>query len=65
VQGKKRAREEACGRRYAGHVATRRKIALLGARGFEQTTDEARVDSFSWDRIESISNLRDYDSALS
>jgi hypothetical protein len=38
-----------------------RKIALIGATGYEYGSPEARVESFPWDRLKKFRNLADYD----
>ncbi len=41
-----------------------RKIAVIGASGYEYASPEARVDCFAWDRLKKISNLADYDEVV-
>jgi len=41
-----------------------RKIALIGAQGYAQESPDLRVDCFPWDKINTITNLRDYDILL-
>lgn len=38
-----------------------KKIALIGATGYKYASPEARVESFSWDRLKKVANLADYD----
>jgi hypothetical protein len=38
-----------------------RKIALIGATGYEYGSPEARVECFTWDRLKKADNLADYD----
>ena len=38
-----------------------RKIALIGATGYEYASPKARVECFSWDRLKKATNLADYD----
>jgi hypothetical protein len=38
-----------------------KKIALIGATGFEYGSPEARIDCFPWNRLRKVTNLADYD----
>ena len=38
-----------------------RKLLLIGAAGYDRGKDGLRLDCVSWDRLSSISNVRDYD----
>jgi hypothetical protein len=38
-----------------------KKIALVGATGYEYSSPEERVNCFSWDRLKKVTNLADYD----
>jgi hypothetical protein len=40
------------------------KVALIGAKGYERVTDELRVDCFTWQKINKISNIRDFDTII-
>ena len=37
------------------------KIALIGTKGYEYSSSEARVECFPWDRLNKVPNLADYD----
>lgn len=41
-----------------------RKIAVVGAVGFEYSSAEVKVDCFPWDRIRKVGNLADYDEVV-
>ena len=41
-----------------------RKIAVIGATGYEYSSPEARVECFPWNRIRRIGNLADYDEVV-
>ena len=41
-----------------------RKLALIGATGYEHSSPEARVDCFSWDKLKKLVNLADYDAVI-
>lgn len=41
-----------------------RKIALIGAAGYEYASPEARVECFAWDRLQKVANLADYDAIV-
>lgn len=38
-----------------------RKIAVVGATGYEYSSQEARVECFPWNRLKKLANLADYD----
>lgn len=38
-----------------------KKIALIGKKGYEYSSPEARVECFPWDRLKKVPNLADYD----
>lgn len=38
-----------------------KKVALIGATGYEYRSPEARVESFPWDKLKKDTNLADYD----
>ena len=38
-----------------------KKIALIGATGYEYSSTEAQVECFTWDRLKKVANLADYD----
>jgi hypothetical protein len=38
-----------------------KKIALIGATGYEYSSTEAQVECFTWDRLKKAANLADYD----
>lgn len=38
-----------------------RKVALIGAKGYEHTTEGLRVDCFTWPKLNKINNIRDFD----
>jgi len=37
------------------------KVVLIGAKGYERTVDDRRVDCVQWSEIKKIKNIRDYD----
>jgi len=41
-----------------------RKIALIGAKGYDQKSEDKIVDCFLWKDLSKISNLRDYDDII-
>lgn len=41
-----------------------KKIALIGKKGYEYSSSEARVECFPWDRLKKVPNLADYDVVL-
>ena len=41
-----------------------RKIALLGAKGYEQKTETELIDCFLWKDLSKIRNVRDYDDLI-
>jgi hypothetical protein len=41
-----------------------RKVLILGASGYERAKDGVRVDCVPWVRLQTISNLRDYDTVI-
>lgn len=42
----------------------KRKVVLLGAKGFQRTTEGVQVDCFLWSQIAKIKNIRDYDTVI-
>jgi hypothetical protein len=40
------------------------KLALLGASGYQRLSAQHRVDCFPWEKIDTIDNLRDYDTVV-
>lgn len=45
-------------------ASRKRKVALIGAKGFQRTTDEVHLDCFLWTQIGKIHNIRDYDTVI-
>ncbi len=45
-------------------MARQRKIALVGARGYNLQSAEVRVSSYAWDRLNEIPNLSDFDTVI-
>jgi hypothetical protein len=45
-------------------MARQRKIALIGAKGYNARTAEVRVSSYAWDSLDDVPNLRDFDTLL-
>jgi len=45
-------------------VTRRRKIALIGAKGYSQQSTELQVSCFAWDELKKVVNLRDYDTVI-
>lgn len=41
-----------------------RKVVLIGAKGYQRTEKDVRVDCFLWDEIKKIKNIRDYDTLI-
>ncbi len=37
------------------------KVLLLGAKGYERTTDSVRLDCLLWENLNKLKNIRDYD----
>lgn len=42
----------------------KRKIIILGCKGYQRSTDDIIVDCFSWEEISKIKNIRDYDTLV-
>lgn len=42
----------------------KRKVALIGAKGYNHITDILRVDCFTWKELSKISNIRDFDTLI-
>jgi len=42
----------------------KRKVVIIGTKGFKMSTNKVRVDCFTWDKIKKIVNLRDYDTVI-
>ena len=40
------------------------KVVLMGAKGFQRTTEGVQVDCFLWSQIGKIKNIRDYDTVI-
>lgn len=40
------------------------KIAIIGARGFQQRDEDVCIECFAWNKLSKIRNLRDYDTVL-
>jgi len=45
-------------------ASRKRKVILLGARGFQRTTDGVQVDCFLWSQLGKLKNIRDYDTII-
>lgn len=45
-------------------ASRKRKIILLGAKGFQRTTEGVQVDCFLWSQLGKIKNIRDYDTVI-
>jgi hypothetical protein len=45
-------------------VSRPRKVVVIGAKGYEMSTSDVRVDCFSWELIKNVTNLRDYDTVV-
>jgi len=41
-----------------------RKVALIGAKGYEHSADGLRVDCFTWSKLNKINNIRDFDTIV-
>lgn len=41
-----------------------RKVALIGAKGYEHATEGLRADCFTWANLHKISNIRDFDTII-
>lgn len=42
----------------------RRKVLLIGAKGYERTDESLRVDCLLWTKLSSLPNIRDYDDLI-
>ena len=40
------------------------RIVLIGAQGYERESEDFRVVCFPWDKLNKISNIRDYDTVI-
>lgn len=47
--------------RGVGGAGRQRRIALIGASGYEHGSEAAKVECFGWDRLRKVKNLADYD----
>lgn len=45
-------------------ASRKRKVILLGAKGFQRTTEGVQVDCFLWSQLGKIKNIRDYDTVI-
>lgn len=45
-------------------MSRKRKIIMLGCKGYERNNDEMLVDCFRWDELSNIKNVRDYDTVI-
>lgn len=45
-------------------MSRKRKIVILGCKGYQRNTDDILVDCFSWEDISKIKNIRDYDTLV-
>ncbi len=45
-------------------MSRKRKVILIGAKGFQRTTEGVQVDCFLWSQIGKINNIRDYDTII-
>jgi hypothetical protein len=45
-------------------ASRKRKVVLIGAKGFQRTTEGVQVDCFLWSQIGKLKNIRDYDTVL-
>ena len=45
-------------------MSRKRKIIMLGCKGYQRSADDILVDCFSWDDISKIKNIRDYDTLV-
>lgn len=45
-------------------MSRKKKIIILGCRGYQRNADDILVDCFSWEEISKIKNIRDYDTLI-
>lgn len=45
-------------------ASRKRKVILLGVKGFQRTTEGVQVDCFLWSQLGKIKNIRDYDTVI-
>jgi hypothetical protein len=45
-------------------MARQKKIAIIGARGYNSHSAEVRVVSYAWDRLDEVANLKDFDTVV-
>ncbi len=45
-------------------MAGAKRICIIGSKGFVTETERHRVDCFSWDRLDKLPNLSDYDALI-
>jgi hypothetical protein len=45
-------------------IDRQKKVALLGAREFEYSSSEARIECFPWNQLNKVRNLADYDEVV-
>ena len=45
-------------------TSRKRKVVLVGAKGFQRTTQDVQVDCFLWSQFGKIKNVRDYDTVV-
>jgi hypothetical protein len=45
-------------------ASRKRKVVLIGAKGFQRTTEGVQVDCFLWSQIGKLKNIRDYDTVI-
>ena len=45
-------------------ASRKRKVILLGAKGFQRTTEGVQVDCFLWSKLKKVKNIRDYDTVI-
>lgn len=45
-------------------ASRKRKVVLIGAKGFQRTTEGVQVDCFLWSQLGKLKNIRDYDTVI-
>ncbi len=45
-------------------ASRKRKVVLVGAKGFQRTTEGIQVDCFLWSQLGKLKNIRDYDTVI-
>jgi hypothetical protein len=45
-------------------ASRKRKVILIGAKGFQRTTEGVHVDCFLWSQVGKVKNIRDYDTVI-